>query len=430
MESLSTLIEQVRAILIQTEDEKPRYEIYNQFINECKANNLTENDFYKKVLKPAHKSIDWNYIEEEKKRKKETQKKLEAELTEHENLIQSAPIYIERLIKTAFEDGAVEAGELNKIFEKAKKLSQDTNALAEKIDALFDERKYKSYPKANLDAPTLKETLCSSNWYNEKLYIKLTTPPPPPSKPFPWFIVSISFLLILSVSGFIGYQYWYKPWKKDLDAPRYYTIADDAVLRSSRIKQIQENKIMILDYGTELITYDYGATWAFVKTNNKEGYVASKLIFDKKNFYLLNCIFGDTESKSVIETTRCRKALLTYYKKRRYMGKMDASLHKNIFGYLQITKEVWQVFAKGKNAKFNTVYFKKLYNKKSKFSDFAVIIKNISTNKRKLLIFTFSDTQESRLIYEVDAPDVGDIVSIVKRKRKRKPDYIIKYTTN
>ncbi len=60
--TIESLIEQVRAILIQTEDSKPRHEIYNQFVNEAKANNLTEVDFYKKVLKAAHKSIDWNFI--------------------------------------------------------------------------------------------------------------------------------------------------------------------------------------------------------------------------------------------------------------------------------------------------------------------------------------------------------------------------------
>ena len=63
MASLNILIEQVRAFLIQSNDNKQRHEIYNQFINECKVNALSEDDFYKNVLKVAHKSIDWNYIE-------------------------------------------------------------------------------------------------------------------------------------------------------------------------------------------------------------------------------------------------------------------------------------------------------------------------------------------------------------------------------
>lgn len=208
IETLSKLIEQVRAILIQTEDTKQRHEIYNQFINECKANNLTEDDFYKKVLKVAHKSIDWNYIEEEKKRKVETQKKLETELAEQENLIQSAPRYIDRLIKIAFDDGVVDAIELKKIFDKAAKLSQDINGLANKIDSLFDERKYKSYPKADFDATTLKDTLLSTNWYDETHYLKLTTPIEniPSKSPLKIIVISLAFLFIAGIGGYYMYN--------------------------------------------------------------------------------------------------------------------------------------------------------------------------------------------------------------------------------
>jgi len=430
METLSNLIDQVRAILIQTEDKKQKHEIYNQFINECKVNSLTEDDFYKKVLKIAHKSIDWNYIEEEKKRKVEIQKKLSAELAEQEHLIQSAPIYIDRLVKTAFEDGVVEAGELKKIFEKAVTLSQDIHALAEKIDALFDERNYKSYPKANLDAPTLKETLCSSNWYNADHYTKLTTPPPPPPEPFPWKIVITSSVLILVIGGIIGYQFFYKPFARDRDAPRYYTFANDAILRSSQVAGVDHNKIIILPYGTELITYNYGSEWSFAKTNEKEGYVASKLILDKKDFYLLNSIFGDNESKGAIETIKCRKALLKYFKEKNFIGKIDETVQKEVFGLVQNITEVWQVFTKGKDAKPNTFLFPKIINPNSKFTDFAVIIKNINTGKRHLLFFAFTDTEEPILTYEEDAPDIGDILSIRRNQRKGPNVFDVKYAFN
>lgn len=44
MASIDVLIEQVRAVLIETENSKPKHELYNQFINECKSNELTENN--------------------------------------------------------------------------------------------------------------------------------------------------------------------------------------------------------------------------------------------------------------------------------------------------------------------------------------------------------------------------------------------------
>lgn len=202
------LIEQIRAILIQTEDTKQKHEIYNQFINECKASNLTEDDFYKKVLKEAHKSIDWNYIEEEKKRKVETQNKLEAELAEQDNLIQSAPRYIDRLIKIAFEDGVVDAIELKQIFDKATELSLDINILGDKIDSLLDEQKFKSYPKADFNASTLKDTLLSTNWYDEAHYQKLTTPIENIASKSPWktIVISLVFLCIAGIGGYYVYN--------------------------------------------------------------------------------------------------------------------------------------------------------------------------------------------------------------------------------
>lgn len=65
MASIDSLIEQVRAVLIETEDAIAKHEIYNRFINECRAYSLSEDDFYKNVLKPAYKSIDWNELEEQ-----------------------------------------------------------------------------------------------------------------------------------------------------------------------------------------------------------------------------------------------------------------------------------------------------------------------------------------------------------------------------
>ena len=416
MESFSNLIDQVRAVLIQSEDKKPRHEIYNQFINECKANDLTEDDFYKKVLKVAHKSIDWDYIEEDKKRKDETQKKLEAELAEQENLIQSAPIYIDRLIKTAFDDGVVEGDELKKIFNKATALSQDSHALAEKIDSLFDERNYKSYPKADLDAPTLRETLCSSNWYNEDHYTKLTTPPPPPPPPFPWKQVVVACVLILSIGGGFFYNYWYKPYLEDKNAKRYYSYVN-MMMRSSQMSGVEYNVVQKLPYGTELLVYTKNTEsgeWAYAKANDQKGYVGSQYILSKRNFYELNGIFADIDSRDAAETAKCRMALLKYFQdtiSRNIMGRIDPAIQQEIYGK-QKNKEIWQIFTRPKDIKPNAVAFARITDPNSKFTDFGCLIKNIATGKRKFLLFAFSETGEPRLVYETDAPDAGYIKSM------------------
>lgn len=172
MPTFDTLIEQVRAVYIQNQNLE-KHEIYNQFINECNAAELSEEDFYKKVLKHAYNSIDWDAVEKEKIIQEETKKKIAKELEIKQREIQNAPIYLDRLIKIAFEDGKIEAEELNKIFSKAVELEQNIHDLAIKIDNRLDELKYKSYPRANFDAKTLKETLCSTDWYAPELYERI-----------------------------------------------------------------------------------------------------------------------------------------------------------------------------------------------------------------------------------------------------------------
>lgn len=60
---------------------------------------------------------------------------------------------------------------------------------------------------------------------------------------------------------------------------------------------IDANKLGTLQYGSELIVYNYSNDWAYVKsTSGKKGYVASDFLMEKKDFYILNSIWGDSES--------------------------------------------------------------------------------------------------------------------------------------
>jgi len=417
MQTMETLIEQVRAFLIQSEDNKPRHEIYNQFINEAKANNLNEEDFYRKVLKAAHKGIDWSFIEEEKKKKdlenkanEEKERAIELELEELRKHIRHAPKFIDRLTKSAFDDSVVKKDELRRIFDRADRLSQDTYELAERISALIEEKNFKAYPNANYDLPSLRQTLCSTDWHSNNRYAKLTTPPP---EPFPWKLAGTATLLILVAAGVASYLFYFQPKWRDETAPRHYTIAQNSTLRSSPVSGVDYNKVAALAFGTELITYDHGTEWCKVKVNDQEGYVATKLVLDKSDFFLLNSIFGDSESKVTIESIRCRVALLNYFKQHNYIGKMDDSMQIEAFGHVQRGKEMWQVFSKGKDVKPNTVFFPPKRSG-AKYTDFVVIIKNIATSKRKLLLFSFNEMEVATLEMEQDAPDFGAI-KVVKQ---------------
>lgn len=104
-------------------------------------------------------------------------------------------------------------------------------------------------------------------------------------------------LLIGIVAGSATYFFYLKPKWRDEAAPRLYTFAQDATLRSSPVAGVDHNKLATLNYGTELITYERGVEWLNVKANGTEGYVSAKLALNSQDFYLLNSIFGDAESK-------------------------------------------------------------------------------------------------------------------------------------
>ena len=231
-------------------------------------------------------------------------------------------------------------------------------------------------------------------------------------------IIAALALLICGVGGYLYYNNVYLPEKIDREAPRYYTMADMMVLRSSRSAGADYNKIGSLPYGTELITYELDSEWARVKVSTPnaggdklEGYVARPFILDKHDFFLLNSIFGDQQSRETISTTKCRMALLEYFKTHGYIGVIDNQIRTEAgINTIPDGENQWQVFCKLKEAKPNSVLYKRLYDRNSKFTDFAVIIKNISNDNRKLLYFYFDEDETPHLFTEQDAPKEGYIV--------------------
>ena len=137
---------------------------------------------------------------------------------------------------------------------------------------------------------------------------------------------------------------------------------------------------------------------------------------------MFNSIWGDVDSKEVIATSKCRIALLNYFKERGYIGKITNEMLNEAGIHIKPNSEnQWQVFSKPANSKYNNEYFKRLYDKDSKFTDFAVIIQNISTNERRLLYFYFDDDETPHLAAELNAPYTGSIkkITIVESDGKR-----------
>jgi len=277
---------------------------------------------------------------------------------------------------------------------------QETTLLLKK--ALADAQQNSDSSTENVQAiEKLQKQLEEMQHKNKTLQNSLkTTPPDTDNKPFPTTVLIVGLALLLLVGGWFGYFSFYKPYAFDRDAERYYTLADPStILRSSKQAGVDYNKLESLPYGTELIMYEKGYEWSEVKWKNiqknesKKGYIFSRFILSQSDFEILNSIWGDKESKEIINTAKCRIALLNYFKERNCSGS-------------------WQVFSKPKDTKPNTSYYEKITNKSSKFTDFAVIIKNVNSGDRKCLLFRFDDDETPHFVYEEDAPAIGDIVNI------------------
>lgn len=286
---------------------------------------------------------------------------------------------------------------------------------------VFSDNTDKSKPYKNIESSSLSPSVPVSQANN---------PSPSIQEPEPFvvyqekeksnatLIILITLLLIAAcgVGGYFYYDKIYLPEKIDREAPRYYTMANVVVLRSSRSAGADFNKVASLPYGTELITYDVDSEWARVKVNSQngekqEGFVASPYILNKADFFLMNSIFGNQDSKETIITTKCRLALLNYFKEKQYIGKIDDQMRLDVgISTIPNSENQWQVFTKPKDTKPNSVLFKRLYNKNSQFTDFAVIITNTVTRERKLLYFYFDDGEIPYLLDEQNAPSDGYII--------------------
>ena len=232
------------------------------------------------------------------------------------------------------------------------------------------------------------------------------------------------FLVVWCVSY---YNNVYLPEKIDNEADRYYVVPNSLFIRSSEVSGI-ENKLVSVFYGQELITYRHGTEWSHVKfkeahergNEGVKGYVGSRYLLKKTDFYLLNSIWGNDDAKVIAETNKCRLALLDYYKSHGYIGKMSSNIIKDI--HLQVVPDrnnQWQFFALPKKSKYNNAFFKKLISSSQKYPDAFLILKNIVTGERKVVMFHYDDDETPHFVQEISAPENGVIKNVRLTKDKQ-----------
>lgn len=211
-----------------------------------------------------------------------------------------------------------------------------------------------------------------------------------------WGCGCLILLAILAGILWAGYQFWYKDYKRDKDAPRTYVFADNLFMRSTAVADVEYNRLGTIPYGSELITYSEENGWAYVKTNGETGYVSKDFILNAQDFHLLNGVWGNNDAKEVVATSKCRLAVLDYLKS----------------GNLKTGSTGWQIFTKQKEMKPNSVLFPRLNNGYDNFTEFAFIIKNNENGSRKLVLYSFKEDESPVFVYSEDAPEQGDIKSI------------------
>lgn len=213
-------------------------------------------------------------------------------------------------------------------------------------------------------------------------------------------------ILVLLLLGllWVGYEFWFKDYMHDMNAPRTYVYATNLFLRSSKDAESESNRIGKIPYGSEVIIYSNQNDWAEVKFDGEKGYVSSDYLLGYGDFRLLDGVWGNEEAKEVVMTSKCRRAILDFLKYSNWKSGADA----------------WQIYTKAKEVQPNSVLYPSLNDGYSDFSEFAFILTNNQTKKRKLVLYAFGKDESPILRHMEDAPDKGDIKSVSYSKWNNK----------
>ena len=220
-----------------------------------------------------------------------------------------------------------------------------------------------------------------------------------PTKKSNKVLIGVISGIVLLVALAVGYIVWYVPYAEDRDALRTYVLATNVFLRSEQVAGVEYNVLQKVPYGSEIITYEKGDEWSTVKVGDNEGYMASAYLLTREDFDLLHGVWGDMDSKDCIESSKCRLAVLDFLKRNNYESGANG----------------WQIFTKQKDVKPNSIFYPRLFNKNSKYTDFVFILKSNTDGTRMVVCYSFEDETEKPIFrFSTVAPKEGYIKNVTR----------------
>lgn len=229
------------------------------------------------------------------------------------------------------------------------------------------------------------------------------------------YVMIIGTGLFLILSSALLYFLVYIPYKIDKNAPRKYVLPYSLNLRNSKILA-DGSVIKPIPYGSEVKIFEIDSSWAKVKVDKSEGYMSEpyKYLVDKTSFYEIDGLYGNKEAREVLVTSYLKKALLNYYKQNNLQGIISDDMQIQLYGRV-LNNEVWQVFGSTKEAKFNSICEGKLTGTEENSS--AVIISNLKSGVKRLLIFGFDLKGREKLIYNDIFPAEYDGLALIGKNK-------------
>lgn len=238
-----------------------------------------------------------------------------------------------------------------------------------------------------------------------------------------WVAVLVISIVVLLIFGGIGGWYYYEnvylPELRDREAPRAYAITD-VVMRNTRMSGVEYNRVGSIPYSAELIVYENDGQWARAKYKSSvpgvepiEGYVASQYLIDREDMLLLNSIYADNNARMAVNTAKCKRALLEFYKANGLVGNIDSSVPGAEYLPTATRENHWVLQVNDASRKPSEVAFPRLRNSSSKYTDFAAILTNPDTGDRHYVYFYFDDDETPHLWQ--DGPAYGRYISAVTR---------------